>query len=127
MNRFTYFIALPAISLLWACATPSPPLATGSGASTSARMHNEQGMKHYQMGHWDVAKGHFEEAIEAQPDLAAPHYNLGLALHKLGSHEEATTHFKQAAELAPTNTAITGSGLYRYHVDSPRTSMGGYY
>ncbi len=127
MNLRTVITTLGLVTVLGACATPSPPLATDSGASTSARMHNEQGMKHYQMGHWDAAKGHFEEAIETQPNLAAPHYNLGLALHKLGSHEEATIHFKQAAELAPTNTAITGSGLYRYHVDSPRTSMGGYY
>ncbi len=127
MNRFTYFIALPAISLLWACATPSPPLATDLGASASARMHNEEGMKHYQLGHWEGAKEHFEAAIEAEPKLAKPHYNLALALHQLGAHTEATSHLKQAAELAPRNTAITGSSIYWSHVDLPRISRSGYY
>ena len=81
---------------------------------------------HYQLGHWSVAKGHFEAAIEAEPDLAEPHYNLALALHKLGSHTEATEHVMLAAQLAPSYRAITESSLYQRHVDWPQASGDGY-
>ncbi len=124
-----HFIPLVAVSLLtlsWGCATPTSPLVPGPGASASAIEHNEEGMKHYQMGHWEGAKEHFEAATEAEPKLAEPHYNLALALHQLGAHTEATSHLKQAAELAPRNTAITGSSIYWSHVDSPRISRSGY-
>ncbi|MFQ5992598.1 MAG: tetratricopeptide repeat protein, partial [Nitrospiraceae bacterium] len=104
-----------------------PPLTTWSGASSSANMHNLEGIKHYQMGHWDVAKGHFEEAIQEEPNVAEPHYNLALALHQLGAHEEATVHFKKAAELAPDDRAITQSRVYLHHVAPRRSSGGGYY
>ena len=84
--------------------------------TSSAEQHNAAGIKHYKMGHWDVAKGHFEEAVEANPKLPEPHYNLALAFHQLGSHEEATKHFKHAAELAPNNPLITNSRVYKSHM-----------
>lgn len=121
------YSALTVILLLWACATASPPLAIDPGASSSAASYNAEGIKHYQMGHWDIAQQHFQAAVEAEPELAQSHYNLALALHQLGSHEEATVHFKKAAELAPNNTAITGSGVYWNHVAPPRSYLGGYY
>ncbi len=126
MNLRTVITTLGLVTVLGACATPSPPLATGSGASASARMHNKEGMTHYQLGHWEVAKEHFKEAIEAESKLGEPRYNLALVLHQLGAHTEATSHLKQAAELAPMNTAITGSSIYWSHVDSPRISRSGY-
>ncbi len=119
--------ALGIMTMLSACATPSPPLTTGPAASSSAHMHNQEGMKHSQMGHWDVAKKHFEEAIDAEPTLAEPHYNLALALHQLGAHEEATPHFKTSAELAPDNPAITQSRVYQHHVAPRRSYGGGFY
>ena len=33
--------------------------------------HNQEGMKHYKMGHWEIAKQHFEAASKADPGLAA--------------------------------------------------------
>ena len=126
MNRFTYFIPLSAVALAWACATTSPPLVTGPGVSPSASTQNAEGIEYYQLGHWSVAKGHFEAAIEAEPDLAEPHYNLALALHKLGSHTEATEHVMLAAQLAPSYRAITESSLYQHHVDWPQASGDGY-
>ena len=118
MNPRIGVIAISALTLLWACATNYAPLVTGPGASPGAKTHNAEGMTHYKMGHWDVAKGHFEAAVKAEPDRAEPHYNLGLALHRLGSHSEATAHFKKAGELAPNNPDITGSHVYRHHVRS---------
>ena len=104
--------------LLTACATTCPPLPTTAGADAAAAKHNAEGIEHFTMGHWDVARGHFEAAIKADPQLAEPHFNLALALHNLGLHQEATTHFKKAAELAPGNRAIADSRTFRYHMDS---------
>ncbi len=114
-------------TFLWGCATPAKPLVTGSGASASVADHNNEGIRHYQMGHWDVAREHFQAAVEADPKLAEPHYNLALALHQLGSHEEATAHFKQAADLAPNDPVITQSALYRQHVAPPANPRSSYY
>ena len=118
--------ALGIMTMLSACASPKP-LMSWSGAPSSAKTHNLEGIHHYQMGHWDVAKGHFEEAIQAEPNVAEPHYNLALALHQLGSHKEATAHFKKAAELVPDNRAITQSRVYKNHVAPGRSYGGGYY
>lgn len=125
MNPFILGSVLSLFVLLGACATPYPPLATTPGADPGAAKHNVEGIEHYNMGHWDVAMGHFEAAIKADPTLAEAHYNLALTLHNLGKHEEATTHFKEAAKLAPRNAAITDSGVYWRHVGGPR-SYGGY-
>ena len=77
------------------------------------------------MAEW---RRHFDDLRGRRPDLAEPHYNLALAYHKMGEHEEATTHFKKAAELAPNNSAITGSGVYKSHVKPARSSdSSGYY
>ncbi len=127
MRLRIFITTLGLVTMATACATPSPPLTTGPAASSSAHMHNQEGMKHYQMGHWDVARNHFGEAINTEPTLAEPHYNLALALHQLGAHDEATARFKMAAELAPDNAAITQSRVYRHHVASPSSSRRGYY
>ena len=127
MRYFALLICCATLVFLVGCATPARPLVTGAAASTSAAEHNNEGIKHYQMGHWDVAEEHFQEAVKADPELAEPHYNLALALHQMGSHDEATAHFKKAAELAPNNPAITQSGVYRHHVAPPSSYERGYY
>ncbi len=122
MSRFTSFTALMLTGFFSACATPSMPLVTGLEVSPAASQQNAEGIIRYQMGQWEVAKQHFEAAIEVEPNGAEPHYNLALALHQLGAHAESLTHLKQAAKLAPKNPAITGSTFYRSHVYPPRTS-----
>lgn len=101
---------------LGACTTITPPVPLGLEASSASKQTNEAGIQHYKMEHWDVAKKYFEDAVQADPTQAEPHFNLGLALHQLGNHSEATAHFKKAVELDPSNTAMTNSDVYQSHM-----------
>jgi Tfp pilus assembly protein PilF len=83
--------------------------------ASPGRIQNDEGVGHYQQGHWDVADEHFRKAIEADPNLAEAHFNLALALDKQGKHEDATRHFKKAAELAPANVQIAESPILKKH------------
>ncbi len=84
-------------------------------ADSSGRGENDEGVDHYQQGHWDVAEGHFRKGVEADSTLAVAHFNLALALDKLGKHGEATEYFSKAAELAPEDPQITQSEILKAH------------
>jgi Tfp pilus assembly protein PilF len=116
MKNLVAVVALGLFALLLSCASDSPPLATEAGASNLAARHNAEGIEHYNMGHWSEAKKHFEAAVDADPSLAEPHYNLALALDKLGSHAEATTHFKKAGAL---DAKVKTYGPYQGHAAPP--------
>ena len=90
------------------------PLATP--ASSAARMENDEGVGHYQQGHWDVAMEHYQKAVKADPNSAVVHYNVALTLDKMGKHEDATASFKKALELAPNDPAIKDSEILKKHV-----------
>ena len=77
---------------------------------------NHEGVKHFEKGHWDIAKEHFNKALAANAKLAEAHYNLALALDKLGDHGEATNHFKMALDLAPEDPRIKDSGILQAHI-----------
>lgn len=116
------------VLLQYACAM-NQPLSAPPGSNATATSHNADGIAHYEMEHWSIAKDHFLSAIEADPNLAEAHFNLGLALSKLDLQSEATTHFKKAAELAPANNAIVQSRAYRSRTAPPSPSSygaGGY-
>jgi Flp pilus assembly protein TadD len=85
-------------------------------AGAAGAAENNEGVDHYQQGHWDVAQEHFTKAVAANADLPEAHYNLALALDKLEKHPEATTHFKKALELAPANPLIADSKILQKHV-----------
>jgi len=89
-----------------------------SPASSLGREANDEGVKHAQQGHWDVAETHFRKALDADPKLAQAQFNLALALDKLGKHGDATTSFKKALELAPNNLKIKESPLLKKHTSS---------
>ena len=84
--------------------------------SSAARMENDEGVGHYQQGHWDVAMGHFQKAVKADANSAVAHYNVALTLDKMGKHEEATQSFKKALELASNDPAIRDSEILKKHV-----------
>ena len=85
-------------------------------ASSKARTQNDEGVGHYQQGHWDVAAGHFAKAVKADSNSAVAHYNFALTLDKKGKHEEATASFKKALEVASNDPLITDSEILKKHV-----------
>lgn len=103
----TVFLATSA----WAGAAP---LALSDGSN--AAMHNAEGIKHYEKGHWKEAYKHFNEAVQANPDAAEAHYNLALALDKMGQHQDAAKHFKHAQDKGKDNPGIQNSGILKAHV-----------
>ena len=128
------FAVVGLIILQYACAM-NLPLSAPPGSHATAARHNAEGIVHYEMSHWSIAKDHFASAVEADPNLAEAHFNLGLALDKLNLQSEATTHFKKAADLGPANSAIVQSSAYRSRTVPPSPSsygtsgyggMGGY-
>ena len=97
----------------------SMPAAEGAlmaSAGAAGAKENDEGVNHYQQGHWDVAQEHFTKAVAANAELPEAHYNLALALDKLGNHPEATTHFKKALELASADPKIANSKILQAHV-----------
>lgn len=85
-------------------------------ASSAARMENDEGLGHYQQGHWDVAMEHYQKAVKADPNSAVVHYNVALTLDKMGKHDDATASFKKALELAPNDPAIKDSEILKKHL-----------
>ena len=90
------------------------PLKGASGSK--AESHIVTGIEHYGKGHWDVAKKHFSEATQADPQSAEAHYDLALALDKAGDHKAATEHFQRAQTLGKENTEIQQSEILRKHL-----------
>ncbi len=90
------------------------PLKTAAGSK--AEMQNNEGIEHFNLSHWDVAKTHFAEAAKADPKAAEPHYNLALTLDKAGDHKGATEHFKTAYDLGKDNHDIQDSGILKSHL-----------
>ena len=79
-------------------------------------MENDEGVGHYQQGHWEVAMEHFRKAVKSDPNSAVAHYNIALTLDKMGKHDEATNSFKKALELAPADPVIKDSEILKKHV-----------
>jgi len=94
------------------------PMRVGSNAS--AHKHNEEGISHYNQGHYDVALKHFQKASKVDSSVGESHYNEALCLDKLGKHGEATNHFYAARKYAKGNSAILGSKILNAHAPMKR-------
>jgi Tfp pilus assembly protein PilF len=86
-----------------------------AGTQAAAAAAVEEGNRLFALNQWAPAKGQYEAAIKAQPDLAEAHYDLALTLDRLGNKKEATAHYKEAANLAPGNQVIWNAPPFRKH------------
>lgn len=91
---------------------PALPAPAGSKAESAIK----EGLMHYEQGHWDVAKKHFEKAVQADEQSAEAHYDLALALDKAGDHQAAIQHFKAAQQYGKDNPEIQNSGILQAHL-----------
>jgi len=105
------FFALPVAAL-----AGEGPMALPAGSDPSATMHNDEGIKHWNKGHYDVALEHFEEAANVDKSIGEIHFNEAVCLDKLGKHGEATMHFKAAKKNAHGNEAIINSPILNAHI-----------
>ncbi len=87
-----------------------------AAAGSKADMHVNEGIEHFNKGHWDIAKTHFTEAAKADPKSAEAHYDLALTLDKAGDHKSATEHFKTAYEMGKDNAEIQNSDILKSHM-----------
>src|SRR2546422_161381 len=58
---------------------PKADSALMSPASSAGRMVNDEGVGHYQQGHWDASEGYFRKAIKADPKLGHRHSRVAPA------------------------------------------------
>jgi tetratricopeptide (TPR) repeat protein len=61
----------------------------------------QSAIAHHQANRLDEAARLYRAVLDADPDQADAHNNLGLALQQLGSAEEAVAHFEAALERKP--------------------------
>ena len=92
------------------------PLPFPEGANSEANMHNEEGIKHWNQGHYDVALKHFKEASSIDSSFGEVHFNEAISLDKIGKHGEATMHFKAALKRAGGNKKILNSAILHGHI-----------
>ena len=86
------------------------------GSNAGAHRHNEEGIKRFNRGDFNVALKHFQIASRADPTVGESHYNESLCHDKLGRHQEATSEFYSAIKYAHENSAILSSRILNAHV-----------
>lgn len=87
----------------------------GYGDKTAAA-RNQDGIDHLLREHWRKAEADFDRALEADPNLAAAHFNLALSLDQQEKHEEAARHFKKAVELAPADSRVRENEILKKYL-----------
>jgi len=84
--------------------------------NTTAAARNQDGIDHLLREHWRKAEADFDRALEADPTLAAAHFNLALSLDQQEKRTEAGTHFNKAVALAPGDHQIRENEILRKYL-----------
>ena len=121
MTKLSFIFALVSIAFATSMAFAADhALKFPSGANADANKHNEEGITHYNQGHFDVALKHFQMASKIDPTIGESHYNEALSLDAIDRHGEATNHFYAARKYANGNPAILKSGVLNAHAPMKR-------
>lgn len=99
------------VTALWMPAQEPAPAETPAATTSamSAEDHIEAGKAAFRKKRFTAARGHFQQAVDANPDSAAAHYYLGYTIYKIAEpkrpnspgKQEAAGHFAKAYELDP--------------------------
>ncbi|NIQ00737.1 MAG: hypothetical protein GWM98_10345 [Nitrospinaceae bacterium] len=92
------------------------PMTLPAGSNPEAVKHNQEGIAHWNEGHFDVALKHFAVASKIDSSIGEIHFNEAICLDKLGQHGEATMHFKAAKKNANGNKSILDSHILNSHL-----------
>jgi tetratricopeptide (TPR) repeat protein len=99
------------MATLWMPAQePAATAPAASASSMSADDHIQAGLASFRKRRFAAAKTHFEEAVAANPESAAAHFDLGYPNYKIAEpkranspgKQEAAGHFAKAYELDPS-------------------------
>ena len=121
MKKLSFILALLFITSMSSLAfSADPALKLPSGANAEANGHNEEGITHYNLGHYDVALKHFQVASKIDHSIGESHYNEALCLDALDQHGAATNHFYAARKYANGNPEILKSGILNAHAPMKR-------
>lgn len=116
MKKLVYVFAVAMLlSIPLSAFADEAPLPLPAGASAEAVKHNDEGIAHFNQGHFDVALQHFEGSAKAESKWGEIHFNEALALDKMGKHADASKHFKSAQKMANGNKAILESAILNAH------------
>ena len=105
------FFLIPAIGYAGEGPMPLP-----KGSKAEAVKHNKEGIKHWGMGHYDVALKHFSMASKVDGASGEIHFNEAISYDKLGKHGVATKHFGVALKKAKGNKKLLNSGILKGHL-----------
>ena len=123
MKKLSFVLALlfiASISSMAFAADPALKFPMKEGSNAEAHKRNEEGISHYNQGHYDVALKHFQMASKIDSSVGEAHYNEALCLDALDRHGEATNHFYAARKHANGNPAILKSGILNAHAPMKR-------
>jgi Flp pilus assembly protein TadD len=78
----------------------------------------------FQQGRTDEAIGHFQRALQIEPNLATSHASLGAALLRKGQWNEALAHLRRALEIDPRQAPAHSSlGVVLLEMGRPDESL----
>ncbi len=78
---------------------PAQPRAQATAGATAALF--ETGLREFRVGRYEEAERAFERVLQAEPDNADAHLNLGLTCQRLGRLEDAADSFQLALVARP--------------------------
>ena len=97
--------------------TSEIPLLLPTAAEPSAKLHNNQGIEHFNKGEYLEALIEFTQANVADSTTGEIYFNIGLMRHLEGNQKKAKELFKQAHEFANGNKNILESKLVKKYLD----------
>ncbi len=97
---------------------------TLSRTSDNAKAELNLGEAVYELGRTTEAIGHFERALQIEPNLAIVHGSLGAALLRMGQTNAALTHLQKSLEIDQQQASVHSSlGVALLEMGRPEESL----